>query len=141
METYDSTLMPRFSQLLAQREADLRSMLQASGELPGPGGDTESHGVMDFKDLAMEQTLATVDEAKAGHAVLELEDVLAARRRLADQSFGYCLDCGEAIDLRRLTALPAAALCTACQAIHEHERSPALRRRTLTLSHTRKESP
>ena len=141
METYDSTLMPRFSQLLAQREADLRSMLQASGDLPDPSGDTGSHGVMDFKDVAMEQALATVDEAKTGHAILELQEVLAARRRLADQSFGDCLDCGEAIDLRRLTALPAASLCTACQTIYEHERAPALRRRTLTLSHTRKEFP
>ena len=128
METYDSTLMPRFRQLLAQREADLRSMLQASGDLPAPESDSGSHGVMDFKDVAMEQALATVDEAKAGHAVLELEEVLAARRRLADQSFGYSLDCGEAIDLRRLTALPAAALCTACQAIHEHQRATAMRR-------------
>ena len=83
---------------------------------------------MDFKDVAMEQALATVDEAKAGHAVLELEEVLAARRRLADQSFGHCLDCGEAIDLRRLAARPAAALCTTCQAIHEHERPMAMRR-------------
>lgn len=128
METYDSTLMPRFSQLLTQRETDLRSILQASGDLPDQAGDTESHGVMDFKDVAMEQALATVDEAKVAQAALELEEVLAARRRLADKSFGYCLDCGEAIDLRRLTALPAAALCTACQAIHEHERATVMRR-------------
>jgi DnaK suppressor protein len=141
METYDSTLMPRFRQLLEQREADLRSMLQASGDLTDPASDNGSHGVMDFKDVAMEQALATVDEAKVGHAILELKEVLAARRRLADQSFGYCLDCGEAIDLRRLTALPAASLCTACQTIYEHERAPALRRSTLTLSHARKEFP
>jgi DnaK suppressor protein len=141
METYDSTLMPRFRQLLAQREADLRSILQTSNDLPAPESDAGSHGVMDFKDVAMEQALATVDEAKTGHALLELEEVLAAQRRLTDRSFGYCLDCGEAIDLRRLTALPAASLCTACQAIHEHERAPALQRRTLTLPYTRKEFP
>ncbi|OOG36694.1 TraR/DksA family transcriptional regulator [Polaromonas sp. A23] len=139
METYDSTLMPHFRRLLAQREADLRSILRASDDLPEQTGDTGSHGVMDFKDVAMEQALATVDEAKAGHAFLELEEVLAARRRLTDQRFGYCLDCGEAIDLRRLEAVPAASLCTACQAIHEHEQAPALRRRTLTLTHTRKD--
>ncbi|MDI1271809.1 MAG: TraR/DksA C4-type zinc finger protein [Polaromonas sp.] len=128
METYDSTLMPRFSQILAQREAELRALLRATAEQSHEAGDTGQHRVMDFKDVAMEQALATVDEAKAGHAVLELEDVLAARRRLADQSFGHCLDCGEAIDLRRLAARPAAALCTTCQAIHEHERPMAMRR-------------
>jgi DnaK suppressor protein len=128
METYDSTLMPRFSQILAQRETELRALLRATAEQPHEAGGTGQHRVMDFKDVAMEQALATVDEAKAGHAVLELEEVLAARRRLADQRFGHCLDCGEAIDLRRLAARPAAALCTTCQAIHEHERPMAMRR-------------
>ena len=128
METYDRALMPRFSQILAQREAELRALLRATAEQPHEASGTGQHRVMDFKDVAMEQALATVDEAKAGHAVHELEEVLAARRRLADQSFGHCLDCGEAIDLRRLTARPAAALCTTCQAIHEHERPMAMRR-------------
>ncbi|MDI1239772.1 MAG: TraR/DksA C4-type zinc finger protein [Polaromonas sp.] len=128
METYDRTLMPRFSQILAQRETELRALLRATAEQLHEAGGTGQHRVMDFKDDAMEQAVATVDEAKAGHAVLELEEVLAARRRLADQSFGYCLDCGEAIDLRRLAARPAAALCTTCQAIHEHERPMAMRR-------------
>ncbi|MDP2452331.1 MAG: TraR/DksA C4-type zinc finger protein [Polaromonas sp.] len=128
METYDCTLMPRFSQILAQRETELRALLRATAEQPHEADGTGQHRVMDFKDVAMEQALATVDEAKAGHAVHELEEVLAARRRLADQSFGHCLDCGEAIDLRRLAARPAAALCTTCQAIHEHERPMAMRR-------------
>lgn len=128
METYDSTLMPRFSQILAQRETELRALLRATSEQPHEAGGTGQHRVMDFKDVAMEQALATVDEAKVGHAVHELEEVLAARRRLADQRFGHCLDCGEAIDLRRLAARPAAALCTTCQAIHEHERPMAMRR-------------
>ena len=89
METYDSTLMPRFSQILLLREAELRALLQASAEQPHAAGGPGQHRVMDFKDVAMEQALATVDEAKAGHAVLELEEVLAARRRLADRSFGH----------------------------------------------------
>ena len=67
--------------------------------------------------------LATVDEAKAEHAGDELMRVLAARHRLQDHSYGLCVACGEAIDLRRLNALPAASYCVACQAIHEHERA------------------
>lgn len=128
METYNRTLMPRFSQMLVQREAELRALLRATGEQAPEAGGASPCGVTDFKDVAMEQALATVDEAKAAHAVLELGEVLAARRRLSDASFGHCLDCGEAIDLRRLAARPAAALCTLCQAIHEHERPLAMRR-------------
>jgi DnaK suppressor protein len=49
--------------------------------------------------------------------------VLAALTRLANTTYGRCLDCGEAIDLRRLNALPTAAYCTACQALHEQGKS------------------
>ena len=128
METYDSGLAPRFSQLLAQREVELRAILRATGDLADEAVEAEPREVVDFKDVATEQTLATVDDAKAEHAAQELESVLTARRRLDQRSYGYCLDCREAIDLRRLTALPAAPFCTSCQAIHEHERTLAMRR-------------
>lgn len=128
METYDSSLAPRFSRLLAQRETTLRALLRANGDLADETGEAEPREVVDFKDVATEQTLATVDWAKAKHAIGELKQVQAARRRLNDRSYGYCLDCGEAIDLRRLAALPATPYCTACQAIHEHERPPAMHR-------------
>lgn len=77
METYDSTL-PRFN----QRQADLRSLLQAGGEPRSPTRDTGLRGAMGCMGLTM-----------------------------------------------------------ACRQTHAHERAPALRRRPLTLSHTRKESP
>ena len=128
MDSYQTNLAPRFSQLLIQREAELRGMLQASSALPGEYVEAEAHEVLDFKDMASEQSLATVADAKTEQAALELQQVLAAQRRLQDHSYGVCLDCGEAMDLRRLSALPAAALCTACQAIAEHGRPVPARR-------------
>ena len=128
MDTYDSSLAPRFSQFLDQREAELRDILRAVGDVSDEAGEAAPRDVVDFKDVATEQALATVDEAKAKQAAEELEQVLAARRRLNERNYGNCLDCGEAIDLRRLTAMPAAPLCTSCQAIHEHERTMAMRR-------------
>jgi DnaK suppressor protein len=128
MDTYTRTLAPRFAQLLAQREAELRAILRTTGEVAVQAPDAQSREVVDFKDMAVEETQTVVDEAKADHAVEELQLVLAARRRLADQSYGECLDCGEAIDLRRLMAMPATPFCTACQDIHEHGRGLASRR-------------
>ena len=127
METYTRTLAPRFAQLLAQREAELRATLRPTGEVAVQAPDTHSKEVLDFKDMAVEEIQSTVDEAKAEHAVEELELVVAARRRLADQTYGECLDCGEPIDLRRLVAMPATPFCTACQHIHEHGRGMAAR--------------
>ena len=44
-----------------------------------------------------------------------LRDARAALRRLDRGIFGICLDCEEDISLKRLTAVPWAARCIACQ--------------------------
>ena len=131
MDIYTRTLAPRFSQLLAQREAELRFILRSTSEPAAQAPDSQAKEVLDFKDIAVEESQSVVDEAKADHALEELEQVLAARRRLADQSYGECLDCGEPIDLRRLSAMPATRFCTACQDIHEHGRAIGSRRGSL----------
>lgn len=118
---YDPALENHFTQVLARREQELLALLR--GEAPDQLN--QRHDVTDFKDMAAEQTAATVDDVKAGHLAHELEQVLAARRRLQDHSYGLCLDCGEPIDRRRLEALPATPYCTACQSVHEY---PAARR-------------
>ncbi len=122
MEIYNTGLMTRFSKLLDQREEQLRAMLRAGDVRDIPGEDAP-HEVMDFKDVATEQIQDTVDETKAEHAAFELVQVLAAQQRLQDGSYGYCLKCGKAIDLRRLTTLPAAPMCTPCQANLEREQA------------------
>ena len=117
MNTYHSGLAAQFDQLLARREQELCAVLRAREAQADPG---ETRGeVNDFKDIAIEDTLAVVDEVQAENAAHELEQVLAARRRLHDHRYGECLDCGEPLDLRRLSAMPATPYCTGCQAVHE----------------------
>jgi DnaK suppressor protein len=121
MKTYESGMATQFEQLLASREQELCEILrarEAQRDRNGTGSD-----VSDFKDIAGEDSQAAVDEVQAEHAALELEQVLAARRRLLDHGFGFCLDCGEPIDLRRLSALPATRYCASCQEAHEHEKA------------------
>lgn len=131
MDTYDRTHAPTFAKLLAQREAELRAVLRATGDLAEHSSDVSEGEVVDFKDMAVEESQAVVEQAKAGQAADELEQVITARRRLADGSYGECLDCGDEIDLRRLRALPATPYCTACQAIHEQGRPRPQRRPSL----------
>lgn len=121
MKSDRGSLGLRFRPVLAQREAQLRALLRASlvaSSEPDGGQD----GVSDFKDMAAEQSMELVDEVQADHAAVELKQVLAALERIEEGSYGECLDCGEPIDERRLSAMPAAAFCTACQALHEHAR-------------------
>lgn len=125
MKTYENSLAPRFRQRLARREGELRALLRTSADPADNDGEAGSHEVMDFKDIATEESLAVVDEAQANHAAAELEQVLAALRRLDDRTYGRCLDCGKDIDLRRLEAMPATPFCTACQSVREQARPAA----------------
>lgn len=122
MSSYDISLAPSFLQRLAQRESDLRAILHPAGDVADDAADGQPHDVMDFKGMADEQTRAVLDDAQSERAAHELEQLLAARRRIEDHSYGSCLDCGEPVDLRRLMALPCTPYCTACQAVHEHAR-------------------
>jgi DnaK suppressor protein len=116
MEVFDKSMKPRFSRSLDEREEQLRAMLRASSDSKNIPFEDAPHEVMDFKDVATGQIQDTVDGAKAEYATLELQQVQAARNRLHEGSYGYCLNCSNAIDLRRLDTLPAAPLCTPCQA-------------------------
>jgi DnaK suppressor protein len=122
MQTYDTNLATRFTQLLAQKEEELRAALRTNEDWPDRIGEPESREVSDFKDMATQRAQATLDEAQAEHVAFELEQVLAAQYRLHDGSYGRCQRCGEDVDLRRLAAMPATPYCTACQSIQEHKR-------------------
>ena len=107
---------------LRQRQSDLRATLQAAIDAAAGAAPGE---VVDFKDVAAEDTRAQIDEVAHAHAAGELDQIATALRRVDAGTYGQCADCGERIDERRLRALPATPFCTACQAIHER---PALRR-------------
>lgn len=120
-----STLARQLAAKLRQREADLRALLQHHAGVAVGASDNPPE-VLDFKDVAAEDSRAVVDQVALTHATAELRQILEARRRVDDGSYGECQDCGEPIDERRLFALPATPFCTACQAIHER---PAMPRR------------
>ncbi|MGV3492838.1 MAG: TraR/DksA family transcriptional regulator [Ramlibacter sp.] len=105
---------------LVHRRDELRAMLQESAAAVVEGAPE----VMDFKDVAAEDTRAAVDDIALGHAAEELAQVVAALRRLDDGTYGTCQDCGDTIDARRLQALPATPFCTDCQAAHERQGTP-----------------
>ncbi len=54
------------------------------------------------------------------HEQEELRAIQGALARMAEGSYGLCLECGEPIGALRLSVLPEAALCVGCQAMAEH---------------------
>ena len=53
-----------------------------------------------------------------------LREVRAALDRIADGSYGVCLQCDDQISQRRLKAVPWATLCIACQEQADYGRQP-----------------
>jgi len=79
----------------------------------------------DTDDWAVADAMAAMDIASVSRVLAILTDVEAALARLADGSYGECVDCGVPIPFARLSAYPAAKRCVGCQEIAE-----ALLRRT-----------
>lgn len=84
-----------------------RSMRRRDGILIETCGDEfdRMHGENE-RDLAVQTLHAVANQRRAA---------LAALQRIQEGAFGVCVECEEAINPRRLAALPAAALCIRCQ--------------------------
>jgi DnaK suppressor protein len=52
-----------------------------------------------------------------------LREVEEALRRMADGTFGICIDCEESIGAKRLAAVPWASSCIACQERADREQN------------------
>lgn len=73
----------------------------------------------DLEDQAQERENDEVLDALARDAALELEAVERALHRLENDQYGYCLNCEEPIEEKRLEAYPAAEYCIGCAELSE----------------------
>jgi len=74
---------------------------------------------MDRGEESVALAQSDVDSAIEEHLRRELSQINYARQRLADGSFGGCVDCGAQIGYSRLRAYPTATRCVSCQSRHE----------------------
>ena len=109
---------------LDARAAELEAELRAARD-ESPNDDPTARiphvQVPDTVDAADERLRGAVRSAEADRDLSELRDIDAARERLRTGEFGTCIDCGVAIPVDRLEALPAAARCVDCQQRHERD--------------------
>lgn len=72
-----------------------------------------------------DDALEAQEQAKSLALVIQMEQqlaqVLAARRKLADGTYGLCEVCHKPIVRERLEAMPYARLCTDCQSARERK--------------------
>ncbi len=82
-------------------------------------------GAGDAGDEAIASLLRDITEAEIVRDVGEVRDIVAAEQRIAAGRYGVCIDCGVAIDYKRLEAYPTAKRCLACQQHREKIRAPS----------------
>jgi len=97
-----------FQQILERRELELIHALRSWDHI----SIERSADLMDELQLASERDLAIRN--LDSESVL-LRQVSAALQRIHDGSFGICIECEQAIDPRRLAAVPWAPRCIRCQ--------------------------
>ena len=113
----ENTLRPLRSGLLV-RESELVGEIDAAREADIAAASAiavAATDVNDLKDQASDRERTTLRDAEGQRDHNELADVRAALARLGVGTYGICIDCEQPIDLSRLTAVPEAARCMACQ--------------------------
>lgn len=73
--------------------------------------DQQAVGRLSRVDALQNQAMA---QAQARRRQAERQKIAAALKRLDDGEYGFCTDCGEAIEDARLQADPALARCLDC---------------------------
>jgi RNA polymerase-binding transcription factor DksA len=105
--------LDRREQVLFRQIAEERSRIDDEGlsQLEDDVGDQVDQA---FVKTSVEMERGLIDRYSA-----ELAEIAAARGRLANDTLGLCIDCGEPIGAARLEAQPAAGRCADCQWRHE----------------------
>ena len=118
MNTFDEKTLKPLCACLLVREIELLGEISAAREADIAAANAigiAATDVNDLEDQASSQERTTLQDAEVQRDRNELADVRAALARLNDGTYGTCIDCAQPIDLLRLTAIPAAARCMACQ--------------------------
>lgn len=75
--------------------------------------------VRDSADEAVASETVDINASLANFRKQELDDIDAALRRIDENTYGICVDCGVDIEFGRLIAFPAAKRCLDCKSRFE----------------------
>ena len=128
MATLDAQQIDHLRDLMGKRWArefsEIRSMLASMDEERQRIALGERDA--DTSDEALLDTLSAIDESLVRHNLQDVRDIVAARQRIAAQTYGKCTDCGSDIGYDRLLAYPTAKRCIDCQRQHEQRKARGL---------------
>lgn len=105
---------------LERRERDLLSSIAEERRRTDVEDYEQLAGVVgDEADRAFVETSVDIETVRVERQVKELREIEAARERVAQGTFGTCIDCSGPIEYERLRIYPPAVRCAECQTLHE----------------------
>ncbi len=132
--------MAKSGQTKKKRKENLRNMLlgkqkelekriaQEIGEKVAEDIKGKLGPTLDEGDLSSVEAFRNVDFGILTMYSETLKDIREALEKLKNDTYGYCEECGEEIDRRRLEVMPFTRYCIACQRDHEKYRVSDQRR-------------
>src|SRR5262245_20966450 len=116
----------QFAERLRAVRAEVAAALEA--RLHGHGQERRDEAGMprhadDTDDDAAAEAQRSMDIAQLSHTTAELAEIDAALARVANDSYGWCIDCAGPIGRPRLLVHPMAVRCAPCQSKRE-KRTP-----------------
>lgn len=100
--------LARYKTILEGRAAELAQRLRIRGDIAIEPAPDLMDGIM----LAAQRDAAVRELDQMSRM---MADIRAALKRVDRKEFGECIECGDAISVKRLQALPWAARCISCQ--------------------------
>lgn len=98
--------------VLLKRRTDLKALDdEAAGWRDTVELDQQSVGRLSRMDAMQQQEMA---QAEARRRTSDLSRIDIALKRIDEDEYGWCAECGEPIAYKRLEIDPAAALCIGC---------------------------
>lgn len=102
----------KFRALLDARRAALTASIENASESAAPVElDQQVQGRLSRMDAIQGQAMA---QATIERRRVEIAQIDAAFKRMDEDEFGYCVECGEDIAEKRLELNPAIARCVEC---------------------------
>ena len=113
IDDFSASQFRKLESLLLHSESDLQEHLQISKTATEVVTlDQTTVGRISRMDAMQQQSMAVSTREKA---LAKLKRVQFALRAIANDEYGYCQQCDEAIAFQRLLAQPEAIFCVSCQ--------------------------
>jgi RNA polymerase-binding transcription factor DksA len=103
----------KYRSILEARLEELEALLQEIDK------ELDSHQSKDWEELAVEREGDEVLERRGTDAQAEIAKIHAAMGRMAEEEFGYCVECGDEVAEERLDVVPYTPFCRKCAAKHD----------------------